>query len=304
MRQISSQLREYLGGPARTTCWLLRLVLRDGRVFGITTLDRDIEYAGGTFHAANGFDPSKIVTDSTMSVNNSQPRALLSADVPGITAEMVAAGELDEATWDVVLVNYEDLGMGHVVIGSGDVGQVNVVNGVIYLPELLDIMMRLRQPIGHFTSRMCRATFGTPANSMTGCGVDAEALWVAGEVTGVSAEEPFRVFADSAKPLDPFPDRARVQWLSGPNAGSRLYQVEAYGDVTGTLALIEPTPFPIEAGHAFRVRPDCDKSPDACTAYGNWLNYKGENLIPSGEGAAVLTPGAGIAGGVMGDVVE
>jgi hypothetical protein len=84
-----------------------------------------------------------------------------------------------------------------------------------------------------------------------------------------------------------------------------LYQVEGYGPLTGTVALVEPTPFEIVAGHTFRIRPDCDKTPATCAAYGNFLNYKGEPLIPVGEGTAVLSPQASIPGGFQGsEVIE
>ncbi len=305
MRDMSSALRAHLAGPARTTCWMLRLTLADARVFGLTMLDRDVEYQGVTYSAANGFDPSMIATDTGLSVDNSQPRALIEGDIPGITAQMVAAGELDDAQWEMILVNYRDLSMGHAIIGAGDVGEVNLVNGKVYMPELLDYVMRLRQSFGYFWSRTCRAVFGSPAESHTGCGVDAEVMWVAGEVTGLS-DEPTRVFADNGLiDLDPEPIPGRVQWLTGPNAGQRLYQVEGYGSITGTIALVEPTPFPISAGDEFRIRPDCNKTPAQCTAYDNWLNYKGESLIPTGEGAALMTPQASIPGGFQGsEVIE
>lgn len=304
MRSVPAALQAHLDSPTRTTCWLLKITLKDGRGYGMTTLDRDVEYLDTTYYAATGFDPSRIVTDSSTSVNNAQPTGFLSGGIPGITLSMAAGGELDDAKWSLLMVNYEDLSMGHVVIGAGDLGEVTIVNDSIYMPELLDITMRLRQPIGHFTSRTCRAVFGTPANSMTGCGVNVDTMWVSGEVTGVSVDEPKRVFADSSKPLNPFPNRVRLQWLSGDNAGSRMYQVEAYGSSTGTMSLVEPTPFDIYEGDEYRIRPDCDKTPDDCKTYGNWPNYKGENLIPSGDGGGLLTPGASVAGGLLGSVEE
>lgn len=303
-RSIPPALLAHLQQNVTTTCRLLRITLNDGRVFGMTTLDREVEYLGVTYSAVNGFDPSITATDTGLSVDNAEAYALLSADVPGITVEMVAAGELDDAQWQMVLINWADLSMGHMIIDAGDVGEVNTEDGVVFMPELLSYAMRLRQPIGHFWSRTCRATFGTDPNSQTGCGVDAEALWQPGTVTGVS-DEPFRVFADSTLVLDPVPNTARVQWLTGPNAGQRLYQVEGYGTETGTVALVEPTPFPIEEDHEFRIRPDCDKSPAQCAAYGNFINYKGESLIPVGEGTAILSPQASIPGGFQGsEVIE
>lgn len=304
MRNIPPALLAHLQQPVTTTCRLLRFDLKNGDSYGLATLDRDVIYQGVTYSAARGFDPSVIASDTGLSVDNAEGRALL-GEIDGITLEMVAAGEMSDASWTMLLVNWRDLGMGHMIIDAGDVGEVNVSDDQVYIPELVSIAMRLRQPIGHFWSRTCRAVFGSPPNSQTGCGVNVDALWIAGAVTGVSTEEPTRVFADSTIAIDPVPNRARVQWLTGPNAGERLYQVEAYSPVSGTLALIEPVPFPIADGHQFRFRADCDKSPAQCTAYGNWINYKGENLIPVGEGVGVLSPKASIAGGFQGaQVIE
>ena len=305
MRAIPAALKQHLQQNVTTTCRLLRITMRDGRVFGMTSLDADVVYEGVTYSAANGFDSSVIATDSDLSVDNAEGYALLSADISGITAEMVAAGELDDAQWEMRLINWASPEMGHMIIDAGDLGEVNVEDGVVYAPELLSYAMRLRQPIGHFWSRLCRATFGSPAQSQTGCGVNADALWISATVSNVSADESNRVFAATGLTLDPIPRVARVQFTSGPNAGSRAYQVEGYSAASGTIALIEPAPFPIEAGQTFRIRPDCDKSPAACLAYGNWLNYKGESLIPVGEGTAVLTPSASMSGGFMGsEIIE
>lgn len=301
-RSISPALKAHLAGSVTTTCRLLRITLTDGRQFGLTTLDQDVIYQGVTYVASNGFDPSVIATDAGLDVDNAEAYALLSADVPGITLDMVTSGDLDDAQWEMLLVNYRDLSMGHVILDAGDLGEVNVEDGVVYVPELLSFAMRLRQPIGHFWSRQCRAVFGTPATGQTGCGVNTDTLWINGTVTGVH-DEPHLIFADTALVLDPVPNTARVQWLTGPNAGQRLYQVEGYSEASGTIALVEPVPFPIEPGHQYRIRPDCDKYPATCKAYGNWLNYKGESLIPVGEGTGVLTPNASVPGGFMGSEI-
>lgn len=292
MRKIPTALFLHLQQPVTTTCRLLRFLLADGRSFGLTTLNREVTYDGTTYSAANGFDPSVIATDTGLSVDNAEAYALLSLDATGITLEMALAGELDNATWEMRLVNYRDLSMGHAIIDAGDVGEVTTQNNVIYTPELLSYAMRLRQSIGHVDSRTCRAIFGTPPNSQTGCGVNAELLWQAGTVTGVG-EETKRIFADSGLLITPAPIPGRVRFTSGPNSTlNRLYQVEVYSSVSGTIGLLEPVPFDISPGDTFEIRPDCDKTPTTCTAYANFVNYKGENLIPVGDGIALMVPGA------------
>ncbi|MBN7822257.1 DUF2163 domain-containing protein [Bowmanella yangjiangensis] len=302
MRRIPAALLAHLQQPVTTTCRLLKISLADGREFGMTTLDQAITYMGVEYSAINGIDSSIIATDTGLSVDNAEATALLSSDIAGITVEMALAGDLDDAQWEMMLINWADTSMGHMVIDAGDIGEVRVVDDMVYIPELLSFAMRLQQSIGHVWSRRCRAVFGTPANSQTGCGVDAESIWQSGTVTAVGSE-PTRVFADSSLLLDTAPVPGRLRWLTGPNASNRLYQVEAYSNVSGTIALLEPVPFTIAPGHTFEIRRDCNKSPSDCIGYGNFINYKGEPLIPVGDGLETMTPSAQVFGGLSGSEI-
>ena len=303
MRKIPPALLAHLQQPVTTTCRLLLITLRTGLQFGLTTLDRNIDYQGVIYSAIDGFDSSVIATDTGLSVDNAEARALVSATVNGITAEMALRGDLDDAQWVLMLVNWADLSMGHMVLDAGDIGEVKVVDGAIYAPELLSYAMRLRQSIGDVWSRRCRAEFGSANEGQHGCGVDASALWVAGTVTGVSQGDPFRVFADSSISIDPAPMPGRVQWLTGNNASGRLWQLEAFSAESGTVALMEAMTFAVEEGDTFRIRRDCNKSPSHCIEYGNLINYKGEPFIPVGDGLETQTPSAQVFGGLSGSEI-
>ncbi len=303
MRNASPALLAHLQQPVTTTCRLLRFDLTDGRSFGITTLDIDLTYDGLTYVAANGFDPSTIATDTGLSVYNGEARALIAA-VNGITAQDAISGALDNAQWTLYLVNWRDLSMGHMILDAGDIGEVRTVDGQVYIPELLSFAVRLRQAIGHVWSRRCRAVFGSPAQGQTGCGVDASAMWVSGTVTGVDPDDVLRLFsATGIAGLSPEPMPGRVRWTSGPNASLREWQVEGYGDASGTVALFEALAFPVEIGHQFEIRRDCNKSPSDCITYGNLINYKGEPYIPVGDGLETMTPSAQTFGGVSGSEI-
>ncbi len=290
MRKIPVPLQNHLQQPVTTTCRLLKLTLTDGREVGLATLDRDVVYDGVTYSAINGFDASVIATDASFGIDNAEGYALLSGTLSGITAEMVKRGDLDDATWECRLVNYEDLDAGHLMLDAGDIGEVRVVRDTVFIPELVSYAMRLRNALGGVDSRTCRATFGLRADTQLGCGVDTAPLWRNGTVDGIGAEDR-RVFADSA--LDPGPHPlapGRLQWQSGDNVSQRHYQIERHAD--GTFELMEPLPFPVQAGDTFRVRPDCDKTFESCRdRWDNMLNFKGEPFIPINDGTAAQTPG-------------
>ncbi|WP_444922945.1 DUF2163 domain-containing protein [Microbulbifer sp. DLAB2-AF] len=221
-----------------TLCRLLKITLADGRQFGATTLGRDIEFEELIYYAQNGFDSSIIASDTSFDVDNAEGYSLYSSDVPGITVEMAERGELDGAEWAMVLVNYLDLSMGALLLNGGDVGEVR---NTVFMPELLSYTMRLRQSIGHVDSITCRAIFGTPANSQTGCGVNAESLWQSATVTAVSGDEPKVTYkVSNIASLPTAAKRWWVRWVSGNNVSSRLYQVEAVDTTTGQITQIEP----------------------------------------------------------------
>ena len=300
MRLIPAALQEHLDSTTTTTCVLLRIELFDGQVFGLTSLDREIAYDDGdgsvTYYAVTGFDASVFAADASFSVDNAESYALtgepvvLSDDIPTITVEMVEAGALDDASWKAYLVNYLDLTDGHSLLDAGDLGEVRTRDGMVWISELLSYAMRLRQPVGHVWSRLCRATFGASADERYGCGVDAEALWVAGTVTAEAAESDRAFFGDvtTTSPIDPFPGRLR--WLTGPNVG-RLYSIESFD--AGAVALNEPTSYPIETGHTYEIRPDCAKryTEDCIGTWSNGINFRGEPLIPVGDASAIQVPG-------------
>lgn len=302
MRNIPPALLTHLQSGTTTVCRLLRITLSDGESFGMTTLDRPVTYEGITHSALRGFDTSIIATDTGLSVDNAEA-TLLAGTVEGITTEMARQGQLDNASWEMWLVNWQDLSMGHMVLDAGDLGEVRTVDGMIVIPELLSYAMRLRQALGHVWSRRCRAVFGSEANAPTGCGVNAEPLWRTGTVTGVDSDDPFRVFADTGLIGSEFYP-GRVRWTSGRNTGLRLQQIEASSEVSGTVALFEAQLFPIEVGDTFDVRPDCIKSPADCIRYGNFLNYKGEPFIPTGDGLESMTPSAQVFGGLSGSEIQ
>lgn len=295
-RYVPPPLQAHLDQAATTTTRLLKITLKNGFVYGLAMLDQDVTYDDGqgpvTYVASRGFDASTFSADLGFTVSNAEGKALLSDDIDGITEEMVKQGELDDAQWVCYLVNFADLTQGHMIIDAGDIGEVTTRYGIVYTPELLSYVMRLRQPVGSVWSRKCRAIFGTPANSQTGCGIDLAPLWTMGTVTAPGSESD-RIFtgddvgADSPNLAVP----GVVQWLTGDNAGTS-FSVESIDGLV--VELTEPAKYAIAAGDTYRIRPDCAKrfQEDCIDRYDNGVNFKGEPTIPVGDATQVQTPGA------------
>jgi uncharacterized phage protein (TIGR02218 family) len=311
-RSVQADLQTHMNQAATTTCRLIKVFNRNvspALVFGICSLDRDIEYDDGggdgavTYAAANGFDPTTIAADLGFSVANAEASALLAESVDGITEDMVRAGALDDAEWVCYVVNFNDLTTGrHLILDAGDIGQVRLKYDTLWMPELLSYVMRLKQPIGTVWSRTCRATYGEPTanNNRKGCGVDISALWTYGTVATVGAESDVLFTGDAAAALVRTSYPSKVQFLTGDNAG-REFDVESVDALAFTL--LEPTPYPIQIGDEYRHRRDCGKiyEDDCITINANGDNFKGEPLIPVGDGVAGQTPNTQIPGGPITD---
>ena len=300
-RSVPAALQLHLDQPATTTTRLLKILFKDGRVFGLSMLDRDISYDDGlgvlVYRATTGFDPSTLSSDVGYSVANAEGYSIMGAS--GITPDMVERGETEDAQWIMYLINFEDrdadgnlIPQRHIILDAGDLGEVRTRYGMIWIPELLSYSMRLKQAIGSVWSRRCRAIFGSPAASQTGCGVNVAPLWVSGSVVSVG-EESNRVFTGTllynSPGIVPFP--GRVQWLTGNNAGKEFATEEIDGD---TCVLNETTPYAIEVGDTYRIRPDCMKRyrEDCIAIWNNGPNFKGEPYIPVGDASQIQTPGA------------
>jgi len=296
-RPIPTPLQLDLASDSSTLTRGIKFKLRNGMVYGICMTNRDVIYDHNdgdgpiTYVASNGFDPSTISADEGYSVDNAEGYALISDDIPGVTVEMVNAGALENAKWQLFYFNYESPAAGSAaLLDAGDVGITSTQFGMVWTPELLSFVMRLKQAVGSVWTRTCRAIFGTPANSQTGCGVDAESLWVNFTVTSVGAENDRSFVATGLGAGNYFP--GRVEWLTGKNASTALAATEDYNAGTHTVTLNDGAGYAIQVGDTGRIRPDCDKTKANCKFYNNYPNMKAEDTIPVSDAVAISTPGA------------
>lgn len=325
-RQIPIALQAHLDGDATTTCLLLRIAsVRPGFApYGVTTLDRDVEYDDGdgviVYSAAIGSQPTALQNRADLSVDNAESESLVPEfDVP-VSEEDIRAGVYDYAQFNLYLVNYKDLSMGHVLLRSGTIGRITIDgDGLSMVNELRGLSAELKQSICEKDSLTCRATFGSQSEQNSHgdiverfpCGVDATALLHSGTVSAVGLENtltftvtPFTFAEDEFVP-------GMVFWVTGQNAG-RSQEVET-NSAAGVFTLAHPADFPIKIGDSLQYRVDCNKQArdtvKGCKADIRWggewvLHFRGEPDIPIGDAGAMETPGASSAPGFGGAVNE
>lgn len=311
-RQIPIDLLDHIAGPVTSTALLMRIAPINLPPYGVTSCDRPLTYDDGsgvlTYSARVGVQSSAVQLSASLAVDNAEAESLLAEfDVPVSEAD-IRAGELDFAPFRLMLVNYDDLAQGHVVIQEGTLGRVTIDDdGLSDAKELRGLSAATKQSICEKDSLTCRATFGSQAagSSTPGpierfpCGVDATALLVSGTVTAVGLENTltFTVggFAMDEDELNP----GMVFWLTGLNA-NRANEVET-NTAGGAITLAHETAWPIQVGDALQYRIDCNKQArdtgKGCKSPERWgddwpLHFRGEPDIPIGDMGAMETPGA------------
>lgn len=316
MRTVPALLQAHLNSGATTVTVLMRIepAAPGYAVVGCTQLDRDVVYDDGagevTYAATTALTPSNLQSTASMGVDNGEFQHLLPEGDMGISEKDLNSGAYDFAKYKLYLVNYEDLTMGHVLIGSGTLGQIRVEDGLTFWTEATSTSKALKTQVTQKGSRTCRAIFGsqplgTPGGVVTErfpCGKDLTDLWQAFEVEAVGLESN-RMFtaADWTAPERTFVP-GMLRWTAGANQG-RSYEVEVQG-ATGNIELAFETMFPIQAGDTFEIRPDCTKWKDGANGckshFGDqWtLHYRGEPNMKPQDGNTVLVPGIAISSGV------
>lgn len=186
-RTVPPLLAADLQTGVTTLCQLLRVAPKQAATFGMTTLDADVTYDDGNgavlYQAANGYDAFDVDAKNDLTVNNSQADALLSPVYNvGMTADGIARGDYDDASFVVYLVNYAALSHGAVILQSGRIGQVKMLNDMTCQIELRSLVDVLKQNnlIG-LTSITDRAMLGDDHNKLS-------LYWYASSVATVGTE--------------------------------------------------------------------------------------------------------------------
>jgi uncharacterized phage protein (TIGR02218 family) len=300
VRDIPAALQTQLDGTGTTLCYLLKITGTDGTSFGVTSLDVDVDYDDGfgeiTYSAPIGMDQSALETSSDLKVDNSEALVIL-ADTGPVTPEKIEAGVLDYAKFIVYRVNWKSLVSGeHYIAQTGTTGAVKNRDGLAGVIELRSLSQNLKQTYGKLYSITCRAVFGSTTPTYEACNFNAESLWDAGEVDTVGTETD-REFTGLLAPDATGPNGALefapglVEWLTGDNAGDTS-EIEEISGAVFTLRF--PTWRTIVSGDTYQARPDCAKrfTEDCIGAYDNYLNFRGEPLIPLADESSQVSPGA------------
>ena len=281
MRTLPTGLREHLDSGATTLCRCWRLETRAGEVMGFTDHDRDLVFDGVAYEAESGFTATEMDSSLGLSVDNLEAAGALSSS--RLSEPRLAAGDFDDATIDVWLVNWQDVGQ-RVLLRRGNLGEVTRGPSA-FTAELRGLAHALNQPQGRIFQFGCDAVLGDGR-----CGVDLDDPAFSVVATVLQAEEDRRLVVAGAESFaGGWFARGRAEMLSGTNAG-RTSEIKFHREAaSGTfIELWQPMAMAIAAGDLVRLRAGCDKQFATCREkFANGISFRGFPHIPGDD--VVLT---------------
>lgn len=281
---ISQALLDHVASGTTTLCrcWVLRR--RDGRVFGFTDHDLDLEFDGVTFKADSGLTAQALQRTTGLSVDNTEALGALRS--VAVTEADLVAGLFDGAEVEAWLVNWAAPG-NRMLQFRGSLGEIQTGGGA-FQAELRGLTDRLNQPRGRVYQALCPARLGD-----TACGVDLDDPAYHAEISIETVLSParFRLSGLDGFSKDWF-DRGRFTVLSGAGTGLRgLIKHDVRLDGGGReIGLWQDLRAAIQSGDVVRIEAGCDKRESTCRKkFGNLASFRGFPHIP-GEDWLMASP--------------
>jgi uncharacterized phage protein (TIGR02218 family) len=265
-------------------CWAV--TRKDGRVFGFTDHDHDLEFEGLTFKADTGLTASALQQVTGLAVDNSEAVGALSD--ASVTEEDIAAGRFDDASityWQVNWQNHEE----REVQFSGSMGEIKRADGAFYA-ELRGASEALNKPLGRVYQKPCSAVLGDSKCKLDLSDPEFSAMVV---VEQVENGRVFRFGSLAAYDARWF-ERGKFSLTSGDAAGlGGMIKNDLIVDGVRVIELWEEIKIAIAVGDQVTLTAGCDKRYLTCgSKFENLLNYRGFPHIP-GEDWLMAYPSEG-----------
>jgi|SRR5579859_267658 len=310
MKSVSAALQTHLGQVVTTLAVLWKVTLQNGTVLAFTSFDQPITYLGITYTPTNGVLPSANNTNSDMSVDSLTLTGFLDGTVVKDTD--IRNGLYDYARVEQHIVNWSDLTQGDLLLRTGILGTVKMVNG-LFDAEVRGLTQYLSTLIGSLFGPICRAElFSDQSNT-----IDPGSKYLCHVKQSDYQQSGTLSFATDANHLTPTPGQLKMvgsvtpgavapagwfndgvlTFTSGANNGFS-FEIESWDGATLTMLL--PMPNQPTGGDTFTIVPGCDKSAtgtgcqkfqgyssdglQVLVAATNILNFRGENQIPGMDG--------------------
>ncbi len=274
MKPLPGGLQDHLNAGATTMCWCWKLQTLDGRVFGFTDHDNDLEFDATLFEASSGFNGSEIETGLGFKVDNLEVEGALSS--LKLNENDLFAGVFDNAQVEIWQVNWQALSQ-RILLRSGNLGEVSR-GDKNFNAEIRGLSHILNQPQGRSFHKTCDAKLGD-----TACKLDIQnpAFSFTASVGTVQSGKRFFIDGLSDKPTDWFVD-GKLTFLSGQNTG-RASEVKVHRATKAgvVIELWQSMPQAVNQGDDFSITVGCNKTFSMCKQkFSNSINFRGFPHMP------------------------
>lgn len=276
-----------------TLAWLWKVKRADGTLLGFSSFDSDLVYDDSsgdgpiTYLAKTGYTSSAIAGKSDLGVDNSEVKGFI--DSSAITEQDLRENKYDDALVQMLIVNWNDLTMGHVLMRTGTLGVVKLKNG-LWTAEHRGLAYRLGTVLGESYGPICRAQFGSGLNgidmaSQWLCKVDVTLYQQSGSVASVTDQFTIVPTAgllsvggpSGAAPVDWFDD-GMITFTSGALDGVSV-EIKSWDGTS--LGLFLPLGAVPARGDTFTIEPGCNHTVyDCVNKFNNIVNNRSEPFIP------------------------
>jgi uncharacterized phage protein (TIGR02218 family) len=286
MKSCSAGLNSHTKQGQTTLARLLKVTRQaDGQVYGFTDHDQDLAFGGVTYLSSTSYNPFNL---NSKADGDAATTELTGAFDSVITRADVLAGRWDNATFQLLLVNWYDVihaagSQGSAILAAGSFGTFEVQE-FGFKVQLHGLSYRLTFIGGDFCGPTCRADFGDSKcapGGLLASGTAINSLLQSGSVS--STPDGYRTLVVSGisnlgKPLD----GGLLTFTSGANnlLSAEIVHVD-FG--TNSVTLRPWTQLaPVAPGDNFSIMPTCDKVFTTCVlTYNNAQNNQSEPQAPT-----------------------
>jgi uncharacterized phage protein (TIGR02218 family) len=274
-RTISSALKTHLQGDVTTVCVMWKVKTTHGVLKGFSSHVSDFTYDDGTGDGSIVYKASLGVSPTT--TNQTIGSGIDTMKVIGILTDSnisdvdLILGVYDYSSLTIMLANYADLTMGHVVMMNGKIGEI-VFHSTHFECEVRSLLQLCLQYIGSIVSANCDANFCDSR-----CKLNPATYTTTHSIATVIDQRSFtwnqsgfsdNIFASGI-----------LTWTSGLNNGYS-YDVKLNTVATNYMELQDDCYYTINSGDTFSIIQGCAKNLQACFNYSNVINFRGFPFVP------------------------
>lgn len=271
MKTIAAGLKEAIADNG-TVATCIRIARKDGVVIGFTNHDVKLTVGGVDYLPLPALERIVMKLRNNAEVSNQD---FVAAFVVDLEEEDIANGLYNEASFDILYVDWANPANGSLTVFAGVMGNIQWSREG-FRCDIFNLMYKLDGVIGTIVTPKCRhqlfSQIGDDPWQVGSCKLSAASHTYTGTVNTVTTQKLSFTETGVTAGADVLSNGV-LTWTSGLNNGAK-YEVK--GNTTSAIDLFLPTVYSIQAGDTFSVTAGCDKTLETCRdTFNNVINFGG-----------------------------